>query len=294
MKNVLFIFINLIIWHKCIGQDSLSKAIQFNLLRADILPHSEDIRPLSYSNPVGFSVAYIWQNSRSGNSYEYPLKSRKGFKFQFVNFNNVKQLGYAISLSAFTEPILGANRKLFFSFPIEAGLIKLSRIYDPINNPKNLFFSSPISFYLSVGLQANFKINKQLLLQTAIQYQHISNGGIKMPNKGMNFTSYHAGLCYYLNEPNWQKSKLAKSENEVFKTQFEAYVLGTAKTLSPSNKLLPMMGFQVSALKPFNYFHAIAFSTEGLYNSHKKAYEKNKGNEVSAWEQSILLGINNS
>jgi hypothetical protein len=111
-----------------------------------------------------------------------------------------------------------------------------------------------------------------------------------MPNKGMNFTSYHAGLCYYLNEPNWKKSKLPKTENEVFKTQFEAYVLGTAKTLSPSNKLLPMIGFQLSAMKPFNYFHAIAFSTEGLYNSHKKAFEKNKGNEVSAWEQSLLLG----
>jgi hypothetical protein len=49
------------------GQDSLSKAIQFNVLSADILPHAEDIRKLSYSNPFGFSAAYIWQNWISAN-----------------------------------------------------------------------------------------------------------------------------------------------------------------------------------------------------------------------------------
>ena len=290
VQNMLLLILSFGFCLNSFGQDSLSKAIQFNVLNADILPHSEDIRLLSYSNPVGFSAAYIWQNSRSGNSYEYPLKSRKGFKFQYVNFNNTKQLGHALSLSAFTEPILGTNRKLFFSFPIEAGLINLNKVYHPINNPDNLFFSLPISFYLSAGIQTNFKLNKQLLLQSAFQYQHISNGGIKMPNKGMNFISYHLGLCYYLTEPNWQKSKLPKQSKETNKFNLEGYLIGTAKTITQTNELLPMAGIQVSAIKPLNYFHAVYFSTEGLYNSHKKAYEKNKGNVVSAWEQSLLMG----
>lgn len=290
MKKAIFIYIQIIVCYKSQGQDSLSKAVQFNVLSADILPHSEDIRPLSYSNPIGLSAAYIWQNSRSGNSYEYPLKSRKGFKFQYVNLNNVKQLGHAISVSAFTEPIIGSNRKLFFSFPIEAGFIYLNKVYHPINNPENLFFSLPLSFYLSAGLQSNYKINKQVVLQSALQYQHISNGGIKMPNKGMNFISYHLGICYYLNEPNWQKSKLPKKQIEQNKFNLEGYIMGTAKTITQTNELLPMAGFHVTAIKPLNYFHAIHIATEGLYNTHKKAFEKNKGNQVSAWEQSLLLG----
>jgi hypothetical protein len=67
MKKAIFIYILIIVCYKSQGQDSLSKAIQFNVLRADILPHSEDIRKLSYSNPIGFSAAYIWQNWISAN-----------------------------------------------------------------------------------------------------------------------------------------------------------------------------------------------------------------------------------
>ncbi|MFY8019719.1 MAG: acyloxyacyl hydrolase, partial [Bacteroidia bacterium] len=236
------------------AQDSLSRAFQVNLFQSDILPHSEDIRSLSFSEPRGFSAAYIWQHSRSGNSYAYPLKSRKGFKMQYVNFNYPSKLGSAFSLSAFTEPMIGSNRNLFLSFPIEAGIVGLSKIYHAQQNPENLFFSTPISFYLSAGMQINYKISNLLLLQSALQYQHISNGGIKMPNKGMNFFSYHLGICKYFNEPNWQKSIL-KKEPLKSKHNWEFYLMATAKTLSPENKLQPMMGFQASYIRSFNHFH---------------------------------------
>ena len=271
------------------AQDNLSRGLQFNGFTADILPHSEDIRALSYTQANGLSAAYFWQHSRSGNSYEYPIKSRKGFKLQYVNFNNPVKLGNAYSISGFTEPMMGSNRKLFISFPIEAGFVGLTQIYDPVKNPENLFFSTPLSFYLSAGLQFNYKLSNKLLIQSAIQYQHISNGGIKMPNKGMNFLSIHLGSAYYFNEPNWQKSIL-KKEPVLNKNSWEVYLMGTAKTLSPSNELKPMMGIQTSYIRKFNHFHALLFSSEGLYNTHKKASEKNSGNEINAWDQSILLG----
>ena len=110
-----------------------------------------------------------------------------------------------------------------------------------------------------------------------------------MPNKGMNFLSIHLGSAYYFNEPNWQKSIL-KKEPLLNKNSWEVYLMGTAKTLSPSNELKPMMGIQTSYIRKFNHFHALLFSSEGLYNTHKKASEKNRGNEINAWDQSILLG----
>jgi hypothetical protein len=38
-----------------------------------------------------------------------------------------------------------------------------------------------------------------------LRYNHISNGGIKKPNKGMNFPMVTIGLNRYLSQPNYKK-----------------------------------------------------------------------------------------
>ncbi len=273
-----------------IAQDSVSIGFQVNVLKGNILPHSADIKALSYSSPHGFSATLLRQNSRSGKSERYPIKSRNGLKMQFVNFNNSKQLGSAFSISGFTEPLMGSNRKLFISAPIEFGFVYVSKIYHPTTNPENLFFSTPISFYLNAGLHLNFKLGKQTILNAGMQYQHISNGGIKMPNKGMNFITMNTGICYYLQAPNWQKNKPITSKKLQTKYLFESYLIGSAKTLTETNELKPIIGFQVSYLKPIALFHHWMLSTEGVYHTFNKAYFARRGEEINPWMQSVLGG----
>jgi hypothetical protein len=272
------------------GQTSSPAALQMGGFSGNILPHSEDIRSLSYSSPWGINAALMWQNPLAGTSYQHPLKTRKGFRFQYVNFNNPEQLGYTLTLSAFTEPMFGSNRKIFISMPLDGGLCYLSKVYHPTQNPENLFFSSPISFFLSAGLQLNYRPTAKILWHGNVQYQHISNGGIQMPNKGMNFLTYQLGLSYYWKPAEWKQTNILKKPAVVSKWMMEAYILGSAKTYEPTNKLMPLFGFQTSFIKPINYFHHAILSTEGIYNTYRKEYYKSTGESYSAWEQGLLLG----
>lgn len=76
----------------------------------------------------------------------------------------------------------------------------------------------------------------------------------------------------------------------ISKWMVEGYILGSAKTYAPTNKLMPLLGFQASLIKPINYFHQAILSTEGIYNTYRKEYYQNTGEAYAAWEQGLLLG----
>ncbi len=273
-----------------IAQYSLSKAIQLGAGYGNILPHSEAIRPLSYTAPAGISAAFIWQHARAGNSLQHPLASRKGIRLQYYHFNNPAQLGSAFCATVFTEPMFGSTRNLFMSVPIDLGLVGLSKVYHPTLNPENQFFSMPISFYLHVGAQANYKLNQQWLLHSSILYQHISNGGMRMPNKGMNFVSFQAGLSYYLNPPNWHKAKLKNLPNTSRNALWQAYLSASTKTLDATQSLEPIVGMMLQYARPLNHFHSLSMGAEWHYNHHLKLQENLKGKAITGAEMGLLAG----
>jgi hypothetical protein len=186
--------------------------------------------------------------------------------------------------------MFGSNRKLFLSLPIEMGLAQLNKTYHPLTNPENLFFSTPISFFLNAGAQVNYKLNQQVLINIGMQYQHLSNGGIKMPNKGMNFISLNTGLCFYPKAPIWEENKIKKSSKSNAKYLVETYLTGSAKTLNQTNELMPLGGFQVSFLKPMNYYHHLVVASEGVYHTYNQRYFALRALEVNPWQQSLLGG----
>ncbi|NJO90852.1 MAG: acyloxyacyl hydrolase [Chloroflexia bacterium] len=91
------------------------------------------------------------------------------------------------------------QKKLGFGIRSGVGISYLTTVYDEINNPDNQFFASHIAFLLLVEFKAKYKINKKLELTASFCYNHISNGGIKQPNYGMNFPTLTFGADYHFN-----------------------------------------------------------------------------------------------
>jgi hypothetical protein len=98
-----------------------------------------------------------------------------------------KVLGHGSSVAYFLEPTYKLSHNLLFSLKGAAGISYLSNPFDSISNPTNQSYSTQISTYLLVGLGLWFKLNKHWWINTSINYQHESNGGLKQPNKGINW-----------------------------------------------------------------------------------------------------------
>lgn len=172
-------------------------------LRADygfVILHSQDIRPIGQSYPRGLSVELSW-HYKSAKAYNSCLCfPRLGLSTTFWDFDNPKVLGQGLTSLFFVEPFFGVHRKLSFSFRAGLGLVYANQPYDEIHNPDNLSYSTRVSFALLVGANINYRLSPRSMLRLAGNYNHISNGGMNEPNKGINYPTLSLGVDFYLRQ----------------------------------------------------------------------------------------------
>ena len=177
-----------------------------------IIPHSSELRPISDSNPFGLSVQYQQMKKDKKNWEACNCFHYLGIQASYHNFGNPDVLGAAYSLSGTFEPILWKKGPFYLSLLSGMGVSFLDQIYDSVDNPENLFFSSPISFLIYVNPKFEYRLAESWGVNLSLAYNHISNGGQSQPNKGINYPMFGIGVNYYLESapfPTHKKSLLS-------------------------------------------------------------------------------------
>jgi hypothetical protein len=181
-----------------IGSDTIQNPIhvavkpQYGL----ILAHSSKIEHLTYTNPFGLEAELSWLRIKDKNYQQCNCYSKAGFSLLYINYANPGIVGSSYSLIGFAEPFLVRKINFKLSVRMGIGLSYLDHVYDEISNPDNLFFSTHVALITHIDLNAYYKLNENLSLMVYAKYNHISNGGTKSPNYGMNFPTFGLGLNY--------------------------------------------------------------------------------------------------
>jgi hypothetical protein len=206
------------------------KSLGFRVYYGFIVPHSRAIREISDSRPYGIEADLAWHLMRERtwkHCYCYP---RTGFNLSYFNFNNPEMLGHSIALYPYIEPFIRPHKKLNFTFRFGIGPAVVTKVYDSLTNPHNFFFSDHLSFIAMLNAAVNYRVSNRVTTRLAFNYNHISNGGLKEPNVGMNFPTLNVGFDYSLSEVNFPRRP--KDTMRVLyqdKFWFDAYLMGTAK-----------------------------------------------------------------
>lgn len=240
-----------------------------------IIPHSKAISDVAYSNPYGveadisrfFTTLEAWEKC---NCY-----SKAGISIIYFNFDNPAILGSTFFSTVYFEPVLARRNRLFLSLRTEIGFAYLTNIYDEITNPLNLFFGARLSFPLRVSLHLNYRLNETFYLNISGYFNHISNGGIKQPNKGMNFPTASIGLTWYFNSLQFEdhtelKNRIPISTNY----HFSCSVFGTLKTVSKTgnykDKNMFICGFTVNMSKNIGRFTNLVAGFEFISDGYAR------------------------
>lgn len=179
------------------GRDTTSfPFVGFHPHVAYILPHAAELKNISRSRPIGLQAEYGYLLTSNKAYAQTRSICRLGLAIQFTDFGNRQTLGSASTLSAYLEPYLVRQKAFHCTFRFGFGGVYLSRVYDSINNPENLFFSSRLSFLAYLASSIRYQLAPRWKLIGSMIYNHISNGGVKMPNKGMNFPAVSMGVEY--------------------------------------------------------------------------------------------------
>lgn len=263
-----------------IGQTKAQKvrSAEISLHYGTIFAHSQEVQNTSGARPRGIAIAWLKTDTslQTYNTCRCALTS--GFNFTFFDYNN-PILDKGLSLNYQFEPKFRIGLNQYFLTKTQFGLTYQTNPYHEDINPSNMSYSLPVSFYGALAVGYGVLINKKHQFKVYANYLHTSNGGIKDPNKGVNWPTVSIGYNHYLQplvQTNYNKNMFK------IKRKSSIYLFGFAssKTIAVGEKTRYVLGgLSIQYQKPLNSLFALATNTD-LYQDYSlaKRLEKDKLN----------------
>ncbi len=173
-----------------------SRSIGFGITYGNILQHTPKLtyKPLSNSYNIEFNYTQKHLHKNWSSLYGHPLV---GFSATFIDYRDTV-LGKAFTIMPTIQTkILGyKDWQLFARFgsglSLNTNYWKRNLLADTINN----YISSSANMYASVLLGLQKQIAQNANLQLGYTLSHISNGGSRKPNYGINLIGAYLALNY--------------------------------------------------------------------------------------------------
>lgn len=268
-------------------------SIGFGIQHGFIFAHSRAVQNTKGANPTGIEFIFGWQTNDTEAWNLCNCFPKKGLLLFYYDYD-VKILGSSVGAAYFLEPVYKLGTKTFFSFRGVAGLAYLTSPFDSIHNPTNQSYSSAIGGYLLVGIGLSYLINKEWWLNTTINYQHISNGGLRQPNKGINWPTAGISVIYQKNPRPYYKAP--RSKEKFWKDhalRWDIGVFGIAKRGTDENgnsHRMPLVGGTIQAGKQVGRINMLTLGAE-MYGDRSLSMQlKRDSIDASALRAGLLIG----
>ncbi len=138
----------------------------------------------SHPSGIGLEMSQLLLTDKAKNTFG--LYPKWGLGLGYVDFGH-PDLGHALTALAYAEPFFKVHGAWRFSAKVGMGVAYMSNPYHVNSNPLNRTYSTKLAFPLSAGLNAYYFFNNQWAVKTSVSFEHISNGGLKAPNLGINY-----------------------------------------------------------------------------------------------------------
>ncbi len=268
----------------------VSKLIGLKLHQGFVLVHSRHLRPIRNSYPTGLELDFALHYTRQKAWDACHCYPRLGVALSFWEYDNPDILGQGIISMFYLEPVFGAWRKASFSIRAAFGFSYQNKPFDEVTNPNNLSYSTYIAASLQLGANLHLRLNPKWQLEITAIYNHFSNGGIKLPNKGINWPTAAVGVTRYLNAPvfldrekkDWRLDGAPANRWDV--TTFLAFKEPKSKQFLFSPGIEIKYSHQVSRLS------ALTAGAEWMYDNGTRVAIENAGRDDSPQKGSVALG----
>ena len=231
-----------------------------------IFAHSEAVENTKGSNPTGIEGILSWQRNDSATWSLCNCFPRKGLLLAYYDYDN-KVLGKSITGAYFLEPTYRLSKGSFFAFKGAAGISYLTNPFDSVRNPRNQSYSTHVSAYLLLGVGVWFRVGGQWWLNPSVNYQHESNGGLREPNKGINWPTAGIALSYQPQAATYYTGQRIKERTWTRRPlRWDAILFGIARRdldERGQSRRLPLVGVGVQAAKQVGRISNITLGVEG-------------------------------
>lgn len=169
---------------------------QLHLFAGKNITHkSKHVTPES----INYAVSLDYSRKTTGRNYwqfahNYP---QEGLQLIIKNFGNDSIYGHAASLVPYLE--FNSSKSSFGMLQIKhgAGLAYVTKKYNSKDNPRDSLLSSHLNAAFILDFGYSIYLSNKTEIKVGLLIHHISNGGVKLPNYGMNTAFANVGIRYY-------------------------------------------------------------------------------------------------
>ena len=258
-----------------------------------ILVHSDNVENTRGARPRGIQIDYAWQRTDSLAYRKFFGLPTQGVSFIAYNFDN-NVLGKGYNLIYFIEPEIRFSARTGLSFRAATGASYLTNPHRPASNPANNSYSTHLIGYLGMSVQPYVQISKSIEISLGVSYRHVSNGGIKLPNKGVNWVTAELSVYYFVGskvniQPILNRYKLEAWKKE---NRFDVYVFGSLRSIiTETDKKYGVYGLGITHAFQTGKTHALTVGAE-VYNDISAAIKMHQDglNDQNMLRSGVLLG----
>lgn len=264
--------------------------IQSGLHYGFIFAHSQEVQNTKGANPVGIEFFYAKRDTSVKTYNACKCNTQQGLNLVYFNYDN-RILGHVLALNYVFEPTFNLSENSALSIKGQFGLAYQSNPYHEIKNPNNMSYSLPVSFYAGLSLSTSYLLSQRTQIGLYGNYLHTSNGGIKDPNKGVNWPTANVSLTYYLTP--FEKLNYIKQNAAINKKPyFQLFSFYSSRTTAIGQKeRYSIFGLYADIVKPLSAINGLVASAE-VYNdlSVAKRLENDKLDNISSIRSGITAG----
>jgi hypothetical protein len=259
--------------------------------RGFIYAHTQDVENTRGAQPTGIQVDYAWRRTDSSFFKKLNGLPSQGISLHIFDYNN-EVLGNTIGASYFIEPSIRFSKHTGIMMRAQIGFSYHNRPFHPARNPNNNSYSTHINSYLALGAYPYLQLNQHWQIFAGAQYRHISNAGLSMPNKGINWVTGELGIAYF---PTGKKStrELTKQYQSLpFEkgTELDVIVFGSVRSLdADSETRFGIWGLGLQKTFITKRTHAWTVGAEWIQD-HALAHQISRDNQVKPAGRLGLLG----
>ncbi len=169
-----------------------------NVLAGKILKHNYIFPPVpNASGGIDISIlkntdgSKEWQQRRN-----YP---QIGLGLTYVNYGNNAIYGQCFGAYPVIPIKIISGKKVEWTAKVGIGVGYMTRRYErfPTWDTINNLIGSHMNNFSIAAMDVRYNVNNNLSLQLGFTFIHVSNGGMRMPNLGLNLATGHIGIRYF-------------------------------------------------------------------------------------------------
>jgi hypothetical protein len=257
-----------------------------------IFAHSTDVQNTDGAYPKGLELLWSRQINNPDVWNICSCNPVTGIQLSYYDYDT-KILGRSVNLAYLLEPQYRLASRMSIGLRTAAGLAYLTSPYHSVTNPPNQSYSMALSAYLTFGVGLEFQLTDKWSLETTGQYQHISNGGISQPNKGINWPTIGIVTAYRPDPRRLQRFETNRAwDRNGVRMDAGLFSMGKRVGGQPGggSKRFLVMGLTAQAAWQVGRINNLTAGAELVWDTALADRLGNEGIHVDPWRGGALLG----